>query len=212
MNRRLGGTAAVMLAATVIAGVLAGCGGHFAGAGGPVPASDHPRPQTYGRGALPAEGMRVVEIRMDDTLRFDPAMVTVHRGEVVTFHVVNAGKMLHEFTLGGQLAQDLHEAQMAEMAMTGGSVDPSMPGMPGMDQMKMPSTSAHRKYMKALSRRITDLDRTAAANESVHVPPGESRDLTWAFTGDQTPVYGCHVAQHWAAGMRGTIVFAGNTS
>jgi uncharacterized cupredoxin-like copper-binding protein len=159
---------------------------------------------------------------MDDRLRFDPETVAVKKGEVVTFHVVNTGKTMHEFTIGGQDAQDLHEAQMAQMAMTGQMSDPSMagttdlsgghprtPGLSSMDHAKMPDTPEHKKYMKALAERVTRLDRTAAANASVHVPPGESRDLTWAFLGDQVPVFGCHVAQHWSAGMRGSIVWAG---
>lgn len=208
MHRCLGPALSAALGTVILAGALTGCGGHSGGGGGGggFPAADHPRPQTYGRGALPAEATRTVEVRMDDRLRFDPATVTVRRGETVTFHVVNAGSMLHEFTLGGRDAQDLHEAQMAEMSMTGGPGDPGMSDMAGMEPMKMPSTPEHKKYMKALARRVADLDRTAAANLSVHVPPGGSRDLTWAFTGDQLPVYGCHVAQHWASGMRGTVV------
>jgi uncharacterized cupredoxin-like copper-binding protein len=122
--------------------------------------------------------------------------MTVRKGEIVTFHIVNTGKTLHEFTLGGQNAQDLHEAQMAEMAMSGQSGDPDM-DMAGMDHGKMPSTPEHKKYMKLLAKRIAALDRSAAANLSVHVPPGQTRDLTWAFSGERAPVYGCHVPQHW---------------
>ena len=174
--------------------VLGGCGGKASGHSGAATASDRPRSQAYGRGALPQEATRAVEIHTDDRLRFDPATITVRRGEVVTFHVVNTGKTLHEFTIGGADAQDLHEAQMAQMAMTGGTMD-----MGSID---------HGKYMKALAGRIATLDGSAAANASVHVLPGESRDLTWAFLGENVPVFGCHVAQHWSAGMRGTIVWA----
>ncbi len=204
----------VMFRTPVVVALLAlgACGGKASS--GPPAASNsgaRPRPQTEGRGGLPQEATRSVEIRMDDRLRFDPATVAVKKGEVVTFHVVNTGKTMHEFTIGGQDAQDLHEAQMAQMAMTGQMSDPSMAGtdMSSMDHAKMPDTPEHKKYMKALAERVTRLDRTAAANASVHVPPGENRDLTWAFLGDQVPVFGCHVAQHWSAGMRGSIVWAG---
>ena len=188
--------------------VLGGCGGNASGRPGATAAADRPRPQTYGRGGLPQEATRVVEIRTDDGLRFDPATVAVRRGEVVTFHVVNTGKTLHEFTIGGADAQDLHEAQMAEMAMTGNTMDMSSTDMGSMDHARMPDTPGHKKYMKALAGRIAALDRSAAANASVHVPPGESRDLTWAFLGEKVPVFGCHVAQHWSAGMRGSVVWA----
>ena len=203
--RRTG--AAGLMAAVVALCAFGGCGGKSGGQAMNA-SSDRPRPQTYGRGALPQEATQVVEIRMDDGLRFNPATVTARRGEIVTFRVINTGKVMHEFTMGGQDAQDLHEAQMAEMTMTGQSGDPTMSGMDmtGMDHTKMPSTPEHKKYMSLLAKRIATLDRTAAANLSVHVPPGQSRDLTWAFTGEKAPVYGCHVPQHWAGGMRGTVV------
>ena len=53
---------------------------------------------------------------------------------------------MHEFTMGGQDAQDLHEAQMAEMTMTGQSGDPTMSGMDmtGMDHTKMPRRPSTR--------------------------------------------------------------------
>jgi len=183
---------------------LAACGGKSSGS--PATAS-RPRPQTYGRGGLPQEATRTVEIHLDDRLRFDPGTVSVHHGEVVTFHVVNTGKMMHEFMIGGPDAQDLHEAQMAQMAMTGQMTDGTM-DMSSMDHAKMPDTPGHRKYMKALADRIATLDRSAAANAGVHIPAGETRDLTWAFLGERAPVFGCHVAQHWPAGMKGSIVWA----
>jgi uncharacterized cupredoxin-like copper-binding protein len=48
---------------------------------------------------------------MSDTMRFDPARVTVKRGEVVRFVVKNGGKVMHEMVLG--TAADLK--QHAEM-------------------------------------------------------------------------------------------------
>jgi uncharacterized cupredoxin-like copper-binding protein len=83
-----------------------------------------------------------------------------------------------------------------------------MGSMPGMEHGTMPNTPEHRKYMKNLATRIATLDKSAAANASVHVPAGESRDLTWAFLGDQLPVFGCHVDQHWSGGMRGSFAWA----
>jgi len=186
---------------------LGACGGKGSGSNSASNSAARPRPQTYGRGGLPAEATRTVELKMGDDLRFAPATVSVKHGEIVTFHVVNTGKSIHELTIGGQDAQDLHEAQMAQMAMTGQMSDGTM-DMSSMDHAKMPDTPEHRKYMQALAERVTRLDRTAAANASVHVPPGERRDLTWAFLGDQVPVFGCHVAQHWSAGMRGSFVWA----
>jgi uncharacterized cupredoxin-like copper-binding protein len=165
------------------------------------------RPQTYGRAALPQEATRTVEVRMDDGMRFDPAVIPIQHGEVITFRLVNRGSATHEFTLGGPVAQDLHEAEMAQMSMTGEMGD-SMTAMPSMAHHKMPDTPEHRKYMKTLAQRIATLDKTTAANASMHVPPGQQRELTWAFIGETPPVFGCHVDQHWYGGMRGSFTWA----
>ena len=206
--RRTPLTLALVAAALPLA--LAACGGKGSSSTSASNSAARPRPQTYGRGGLPAEATRTVELKMGDDLRFDPATVTVKHGEIVTFHVVNAGKSIHEFTIGGQVAQDLHEAQMAEMAMTGDTMARGMElgSMRSMDHGTMPNTPEHRKYMKNLAARIASLDKSAAANASVHVPPGESRDLTWAFLGEKIPVFGCHVDQHWSKGMRGSFAWA----
>src|SRR5262245_58330116 len=102
----------VVLAVAAVPLALTGCGGTGSGSTAAANSAATPRPQTYGRGALPAEATRTVEIRMGDNLRFDPATIGVKRGEIVNFHVVNTGKVLHELTIGGQDSQDLHEAQM----------------------------------------------------------------------------------------------------
>ncbi len=169
-------------------------------------ASSTPRLQTYGQAALAGEATRTVEVRMDDGLRFDPAAVPVRHGEVVTFRLTNNGHSTHEFVVGGPVAQDLHEAQMAQMSMTGEMGD-DMADVPATEHHKMPDTPEHRKYMKTLARRIAALDATAAANMSVHVPPGQRREMTWAFVGDKLPVFGCHIDQHWYGGMRGSFTW-----
>ena len=38
-----------------------------------------------------------------------------------------------------------------------------------------------------------------------HVPPGQSRSLTWTFDKTGTFMYGCLVPGHWEAGMQGSI-------
>jgi uncharacterized cupredoxin-like copper-binding protein len=148
---------------------------------------------------------------MSDALHFRPAEIHVKAGEIVDFHLVNSGKVLHEFTIGGTDSQELHEDQMALMDMpgTGSGTD-----MGGMDRggtsshiaaMKM--DKMHRKYLDQQSR-VAELERTASASDSVHVPPGESRDLVWAFTGPSAPLFGCHIPGHWSAGMKGSFVLS----
>ena len=184
--------------------LAAGC----SGGGGKVRTADAPRAQTAGHGALPAQATRTVEIRMTDDLRFDPARIEVRRGEVVTFHVVNAGTQTHEFTIGDDSAQELHDYQMAAMGMSGST----MPGMQAggdMAGMDMRHDKTHERYLAGLRKEIERLDRVAGANASVHVLPGQAGDVSWAFTGPEAPTFGCHVPGHWKAGMRGATVFSG---
>ena len=181
-----------------------GCGGGHGPAAKPA---DVPRAQTTGHGALPAEATRTVEIRMTDDLRFNPGQVAVRPGEVVTFHVINAGTQTHEFTLGDENAQELHDYQMVAMEMSGSA----MPGMDagGMGSMPMGKDPTHEKYLAAVQKDIDRLDRLAGANASVHVLPGQSGDVTWAFTGPKAPEFGCHIPGHWKGGMQGAIAFSG---
>lgn len=190
---------AAFLAAVTVTG--AACGGH-SHAGSPEATAPVPRPQTYGHAALTSQGTRTVEVRMLDSLRFEPDHITVQRGETVTFRLVNTGRLAHEFTVGGPAAQELHDDQMAQMDMTG---DGQGMAMGGDSPMKMSHDPAHAKYMKSLAARIAVLDHQAAANDAVHVLPGETKELTWAFTGPQLPVFACHVVGHWKAGMTGTV-------
>lgn len=82
--------------------------------GMPMTSDDHGGGFAWGEPAHPAEADRVVEVRMLDELRFEPASVEVQVGETITFEVVNAGQIAHDFTLGDEAAQDAHDAEMAE--------------------------------------------------------------------------------------------------
>ncbi len=63
-----------------------------------------------------ADAERVIEITANDDFTFDPAVVLITAGEIVTFRVTNAGKIPHDFTLGTAEQQDEHEAEMAAMS------------------------------------------------------------------------------------------------
>jgi uncharacterized cupredoxin-like copper-binding protein len=143
---------------------------------------------------------------MLDSLRFEPDHISVRRGEVVTFHVVNAGRQPHEFTIGGPDAQELHDDQMASMG-TSNSAGMTM-GSGGMDMgggtMKTAAEPGDKKD-GALAKRIATLDKRAAASMSIHVPPAEARDVTWSFSGPKLPRYACHLPGHWKGGMQGAV-------
>src|SRR5882672_1036858 len=72
-------------------------------------------PQTpFGRAADPAKATRVVSVAMDDTMRFTPGELTVRRGEVVRFEVVNKGAVMHEMVLGTPKELKEHAAMMTK--------------------------------------------------------------------------------------------------
>ena len=58
----------------------------------------------------------MIEIAAYDDFTFGPEEITVTAGETVTFVVTNVGNLPHDFTLGDEETQDIHEAEMAEMA------------------------------------------------------------------------------------------------
>jgi uncharacterized cupredoxin-like copper-binding protein len=208
-------TAGRVSAAAIILVLLGGCGGSSHRSTMAPAGATRPRPPTFGHGAVASEASRTVEVTMSDDLRFQPAQLNIKRGEIVIFHLVNGGKLVHEFTLGGPDSQELHEDQMAEMDMgggTGASMDMGSMGNMGsghtgrMPGMKM--DRSHKKYLSALRKRIAELDGIASASDSVHIPPGESRDLVWAFSGERAPEFACHIPGHWHSGMKGSISFS----
>lgn len=56
-----------------------------------------------------------LEITLTDTLRIEPATMTVPAGVPVTFVVTNTGVIDHEFYLGDEQAQTEHEQEMQSM-------------------------------------------------------------------------------------------------
>lgn len=62
---------------------------------------------------------RTVEVTMKD-IAFEPATVTVKKGETVRFVFRNAGKVDHDAFVGDAMAQMDHEQDMRKGAMDGG--------------------------------------------------------------------------------------------
>lgn len=56
--------------------------------------------KSFGREGDPKKATRTIKVDMSDKMRFDPASITVKRGETVRFRVTNSGKTMHEMVLG----------------------------------------------------------------------------------------------------------------
>jgi uncharacterized cupredoxin-like copper-binding protein len=54
----------------------------------------------WGIAGHPARVQRTITLRMLDTMRFEPAHITVKEGDTVRLRATNAGKVLHEIVLG----------------------------------------------------------------------------------------------------------------
>jgi uncharacterized cupredoxin-like copper-binding protein len=85
------------------------------GTGGHAAHAHTDGPSAAGLAADAAKGSRTVRVTARDAMRFEPASVTVGRGETVRFVVTNAGKLPHEFMLGDPQEQQAHEAMMQRM-------------------------------------------------------------------------------------------------
>lgn len=108
-----------------------------------------------------------IEVKLTDTLKVEPADMTVRAGQPVTFVVTNTGAIDHEFYLGD-------EAMQAEQ-----------------EKMMMSGQMAHD---------------TA---DGISLKPGETKELTYTFEAAGQTLAGCHVAGHYAGGMKATITVTG---
>ena len=61
---------------------------------------DHDHASAFGKPGDAAKASRTVEITMNDTMRFNPASVSVKRNETIRFVLKNRGQLKHEMVLG----------------------------------------------------------------------------------------------------------------
>jgi uncharacterized cupredoxin-like copper-binding protein len=74
-------------------------------------------------------GVRTIEIKALDSLRFDPAEVTVTAGEPIHFVVTNEGSNPHEFVLGDEALQMQHEEEMESDGSMQHGMDMDLPAL-----------------------------------------------------------------------------------
>jgi uncharacterized cupredoxin-like copper-binding protein len=65
-----------------------------------------------GKPGEPAAATRTVSVEALADYRFSPRSLEVKAGETVTFEVTNRDKLEHEFVLGNEQYQELHDTQM----------------------------------------------------------------------------------------------------
>lgn len=97
-----------LLALPLAAALVAACSG---GGSTPAPASAAPAASPDASPVTPAASR--IEVTLSDSLKIEPAKMTVPAGVPVTFAVTNSGKAEHEFVLGDEAEQAEHEEEMA---------------------------------------------------------------------------------------------------
>jgi uncharacterized cupredoxin-like copper-binding protein len=78
----------------------------------------------FGQPGDPKSVDRTVDVRLLDSLAFDPSNLDVQPSQTIRFRVTNAGMGDHEFVLGDEMVQQGHESEMQEM---GGELMPDVP-------------------------------------------------------------------------------------
>jgi uncharacterized cupredoxin-like copper-binding protein len=68
-----------------------------------------------GQPGKPEKVTREIKVTALDTMRYEPALTQVKRGETVRFVVTNAGKLAHEFVIGDANEQQTHAQMMRKM-------------------------------------------------------------------------------------------------
>jgi uncharacterized cupredoxin-like copper-binding protein len=115
------------------------------------------------RPAAASTGVRTVEITIHYS-HFDPSAFEFRPGSTVRFVVHNTDPIDHEFILGDQRVQDVHEL----------------------------GTEAHHPPRPG----------------EMSIPAGTTRTTTYRFIQPGSLIFGCHLPQHYAYGMRGTVTVA----
>ncbi len=68
-----------------------------------------------GQAAEKSKATRVVEVRLSDNSRIEPALIPVKPSETVTLQITNTGKRIHEFHMGDKEAQEERAEDMKGM-------------------------------------------------------------------------------------------------
>lgn len=113
---------------------------------------------------------------------FSPTFVDLVPGETVILHVINGGLDVHEVVIGGQTIQDAWEVAEANLPPIRPGVTPAVSVGPDLAGLR------------------------------IVVRSGERMDVMWTVPGDPSAVaaliIGCHVAGHYAKGMRAPVRIA----
>jgi uncharacterized cupredoxin-like copper-binding protein len=136
-----------------------------------------------GRVGDKAKATRTVKIELTE-YSFSQQQMDFKAGETVKFVLSNNGKLKHEMTIGTAEEQQAHRKAMQDMS------DTAHGGHAGHDDH-----AGHGHH---------GMDHDAPAG-SIHIGPGETKELVWQFTTAGKLQYACNYPGHADLGMEGTI-------
>ena len=98
----------------LLASALTAAGLAAAHTGQPHDKGSPPRKEqkAWGVAGVPRAGLRTVEVRMSDDMRFSPDALQVRLGETLRLRIRNRGAVMHEFVLGTPAELQAHAALM----------------------------------------------------------------------------------------------------
>ena len=101
-------------AAVAVAMAASSAHGHTDKPGHPARHFDASQVQStpFGQEGNPKKASRTIRVSMNDRMRFEPAVLSVRKGETVRFVVANKGAVLHEMVLGTAQSLKDHAALM----------------------------------------------------------------------------------------------------
>ncbi|UEM21348.1 cupredoxin domain-containing protein [Skermanella mucosa] len=148
--------------------------------------------QTIGERGKASKSTRIVQIKLIDNA-YEPESIQVKPGETVKFVLRNDGQLLHEFNIGTAEMHAVHQKEMAMMMEHGmltptGVNDKAM----NMDHSTMPGMAHSMKHDDP---------------NSVLVPPGQTKELTWKFAQGGKIEFACNIPGHYESGMVGNVKF-----
>jgi uncharacterized cupredoxin-like copper-binding protein len=133
-----------------------------------------------------SEVTRTVKVVMRENA-YTPSLITVKKGETVRFTVRNAGKLVHEFSIGTHAMHRQHEKEMREMMQSGALGADRI----NHDKMTMGPDGKH--------------GMAHDDPNSLLLEPGKSGTVIWKFSEDADLEFACNVPGHRESGMVGKI-------
>ena len=155
-------------------------------------AGGHHHGPAIGEPAKPAAATRTIHIEMIDTA-FAPKTISVTKGEIVRFVVVNKGELVHEFNIGTAAMHAKHQEEMMAMA----------------DQGILEADRINHHMMKSGAGHGHGKGHVMTHDDpnSVLLEPGKSGEIVWRFSVAADLQMACNVPGHYEAGMVGSIRF-----